>query len=299
MGRAKRHHYVPRTLLRRFCDDAGKLYYAEKSPDGSFGEIQYRNPDASFWRRNHNTILVEGEPSDLAEREYYAMLDDYLAKLLMEIEVAFAQGYEPAFRGEVLVGACFLIHAFMKRSIDFLPDFDDGQLGQAAIDGVKNLLLVQGNRRAAESYVQSAKGHLSAFRRGRNIRVLVDCQPPSEAVSSMLNEFSLRWAVPVAGSSFIVTSKMVYRIGNGSHNGYVNPRVECWMPLSPKRALVMLRDPEGKVPLICTMKESFVRDVNEYATDTSSVVASHSKLLIASLIKGTRQKAYRPKSNTG
>jgi len=98
-------------------------------------------------------------------------------------------------------------------------------------------------------------------------------------------DFVPRWAVIEGKNSFILSSLIAYRIGNGGHNGLANPNMEIWMPIAPKYAIVMLQDPEGKITHRVSEPRVHVRKVNEFAVRNSSYVASHSHKLLRSLVR--------------
>jgi len=62
------------------------------------------------------------------------------------------------------------------------------------------------------------------------------------------------------------------------------PKMEMWMPISPKVAIVLVRDKEQKIPLRVVDCPDHIRKVNEYAMRKSIYIASHSEKLLKSLI---------------
>ena len=106
----------------------------------------------------------------------------------------------------------------------------------------------------------------------------------SSRIMGELREFQVRWATSEGRHSFVLSSLIAYRIGNGGPNGVSNPNMEIWIPVSPKIAMVLVRDEEGRIPSRNSLDRDKVREVNEYAMRKSRQLASHSEALLVSLV---------------
>lgn len=285
--RSKDHHIVPKALRKQFATEGEKIWYSERGDDGSFSAPELRNIKSTFWRRNYYTVLDQGAPSDVVERKFYGSLDDYLGKVIPDVLAAFERGEVPVFSGEALDTIRLAALEMMKRTPDFHQSKSDEEIG---IEFVKTML-AKLDHDASDARRQELLSILSDSQKlvalGRDIRVRGTIRP-MERVIEALDDFTVRWAKCETKHSFLLSSLIGYRIGNGGSNGFANPDMEFWMPISPKVALVLLRDPGSSVPHVTIERPSHVREVNEFAARNSAQIASHSQLLLESI---TRRRA--------
>lgn len=285
--RAKRHHYVPKVLQKAFCCEGEHIWYSLRDETGRFKNPEDRNIESTFRIKDLYTVLVDDDQlSDEVERSIYGQIDDYLGRILPQIYNSFKRGEVPIFVGADLDNFRKVIWEMIKRTPDFIKSHDDLEIGRTAISEI--LAADDGSfepeRRATlESYL---KDDAKLTHYGRDIRVRGSLMK-SEKVEDLLREYEVRWAVIKGEHSFLLSSLMAYRIGNGGSNGLINPKAEIWFPVSPKIAVVLVRDPEGKIPPVVEEFRENVRKINEYAAKNSNSVASHSKKLLRSLTKNS------------
>jgi hypothetical protein len=286
--RIKNHHFVPKVLQKEFCSTPGKIWYSEKSCSGSlFSAPELRNIEKTFRIRNYYTVIVDGRPSDLVERIFYGKIDDYLGKLLPNVLVAFARNEVPVFVGDALQSVQRVVFELIKRTPEFVKKYDEMEIGREI---VQREIAALGNgldedTRKAE-LIKDLQRDSELRKLGRTVRVRASISA-SEKIKDALEEFHVRWAVSDSKHSFILSSLIAYRIGNGGPNGLANPMMEIWMPISPKIALVLLRDAAGKVPNRIAIDGRKIREINEYACRNSGALGSHSSKLLSSLVNNT------------
>lgn len=284
--RAKNHHIVPKVLQKQFTvqEDRKNIWRAKRGANGEFVSLERKKIAKTFVIKDYYTILENGRRSDLIEREFYAKIDDFLGMILPEVIQALDRGKVPHFSPEQLD---FLSDATMqmaKRTPDFLPEHDDLLLGRNLIETTLQSLPNMAPHDQREQLEKELTNEVLLREKGRDIRVLAtlhSSQPVNEALSQLVP----RWAVSETDHSYILASRMVYRIGNGGPNGLSNPKMEMWMPVTPKIALVLLRDSENKIPLRVVNPPDHIRKVNEYAMRSSFEVASHSEALLKTLLR--------------
>ena len=171
-----------------------------------------------------------------------------------------------------------------KRTPDFLDGHNDIAMGRKLVEDTLKYAsgeIPVAHRKQLEADLKDAARLQD---KGRDIRVTATLKN-STRINEALSEFVPRWAVSETKHSYILASRMVYRIGNGESNGLINPNMEMWMPITPKIALVLLRDPENKIPHRVVDTPVHIRRVNEYAVKNSFEVASHSEALLKSLVR--------------
>lgn len=117
--RTKRHHFLPQVLQRQFLNGNGQIWYAEKGDDGRFSPPEPRNTRSTFQIKDYYTVMSDGTPSDVVEREFYGAIDNYLGHLLQGIFDVFEQGGTPTFSGDSLHALRLFFYETIKRSPEF------------------------------------------------------------------------------------------------------------------------------------------------------------------------------------
>ena len=282
MGRSKRHHYVPQALQKYFCNTNRRIWYAKRvSLADQFSKIEERNTDSAFQQRNFYTVLSDlDEPSDDVERKFYGVVDDQVGKTLAEVVPSVAEGYAPQFRGQALESFKHLVLALHRRSVDLTQKHDELQIGRRIIentiaDASDKLRL---NRVDAMRVLQFP----DARQLGRNTRVRAQTVSP-DLLLEALADYQVATVVAEGKSSFILGSRMVYRISNGTNDLLGSRNVELWFPVTPKCCLVLhaLGEVVAK-PIIWPAAK--VREINQYIFQNCQEVGSHSNKLLFSLL---------------
>jgi len=282
--RAIKHHIVPQVLQRQFAirGDEQRIWRAKRNKNGNFQSLERKRIAKTFVINNNYTVLENDQPSDVVERKFYGPIDDFLGRFLPDVIQTINNGYIPNFSTDSLNSIKEIAIHMAKRTPDFLGEDNDIERGRKLVEEILQYtpdVLPTEDRKQLEADLTDE----SRLRdKGRDIRVKATLQNSSR-IKETLSQFVPRWAVSQTKHSFILASRMVYRIGNGGPNGLTNPKVEIWMPITPKIALVLLRDPENKVPHIVVDRPQHIRRVNEYAVRESFEVASHSERLLYSL----------------
>lgn len=281
--RSKVHHFVPQVLQKSFCFRANELWYAEKKPDGAFKSPELLPTEKAFQIPNYYSIRSGDTLSDIVEKQHYGKIDNYLGQLLPDILGNFKNRRLPTFSGESLQSLRWVVYEMIKRTPEFPVDHDDVAMGRQFVlellDVVDTSIHNVGQReRLLKDLSDTQK--LKVYGRDIRVRAIIE---PGERIQEALKDFVVRWAVSETRHSYILSSKIAYRIGNGGQNGFLNPNMEIWMPIHPKISLVLLRDPQNKYPIRNVDPPDHIRKVNEYAARTSEQVASNSQKLIESL----------------
>jgi len=282
-NRSKNHHFVPKVLQKPFAIEGKRIWFSERGKNNFFGTPEFRNINTAFCIKDHYTVLNGDSPSDIVERKFYGKIDNYWGKVLPFILGEFEKGTIPSFSGEYLERLRKVVVEMAKRTPDFTCSIDDAETGREIIENTLGALSNSpGNEehsRASNSLHNPHK--LKAIGRSVRVQAVIAHSPKIEHA---LKDFSVRWVVSKTRSSFILSSAMVYRIGNGGPNGMSNPKMEMWMPISPKIVLVLMRNNEQKTPRSIVDCPAHIRKVNEYAVRNSNYIASHSERLLKSLI---------------
>lgn len=82
---SKRHHYIPKFLIKAFSNEEGLLYIYDKEKDRILDKP--RSPKSIFFENERNTITInEKEKSSLIEDLFYKKLDDTSSKYIKELQ---------------------------------------------------------------------------------------------------------------------------------------------------------------------------------------------------------------------
>ena len=194
-----------------------------------------------------------------------------------------ASADESSFTAENTGVVCFTSGTAI-RTPDGDVMIDELRVGEEIRDSVaarlKELSALQDQSERTLEPLSSEKGLRDA---GRDVRVMAQAAP-SPLVENALEEFQRRWGVIHGRHSFLLPSIAVYRIGNGGPNGIKHPNMEMWLPVSPKRVLVLTRDTYKNIPMVVEIDRKKTREINEYAVRNSASLASHSQKLLSSLL---------------
>lgn len=283
---SKNHHIVSKVLQRRFAASDQKIWYSKKDSNGLFAgpALQNIENNRTFNRRHYYSVLQGSKVSDSVEREFYGKLDDYWGKVLPETDAIFAAGRIPLFNGEALSALQTTVFEMAKRTPDFVTNVDDVATGRDYIESILlcgEQILSDGERRRYELELSNEE-QLKKY--GRDIRVRATLSR-SQAVEESLERLQARWVIADRRCSFVLSSRMVYRVGNGGPNGLSNPKAEIWFPISPHRAIVLLRDDTEKVPQLNVISQKKMREINEYAVRNSWALGASSERLLYSLTR--------------
>jgi hypothetical protein len=229
--------------------------------------------------------LKDGKLSDVVEKSFYEKQDDYLGKILREVHSALDLRTVPVFSGEALSTIRSVVLHLIKRNPNFTKDLNDEAIGLEVTEKTLSIIDKFGDPYGEKDRLNARLKNSKELKHvGRTVRVPAQLTV-SGAIDEALQDFRVRWVLLSGKSSFILPGIGAYRIGNGGPNGFNNPDFEIWLPISPKRALVLVRDPKEKIPNIFVATRDHVRKVNKYGASQSTQIASHSQQLLKSLIK--------------
>lgn len=279
LRRSKNHHFVPKVLQKNFSINGKHLWFSERQNAGEFHPPELRNINKTFRKRDYYTVLEGDQRSDIVERDFYGKIDDYLGRELPKIMNTIASGNYPTFSGPALETLRLNVMQMAKRTPDFVKNHDDVEPAAHILKAAMKVANT-GERQELNKILRDPE-RLRDF--GRNARVRGTIQN-TKRVEDALHSMSVRWGVIEGNHSFVLSSKVVLWLGNGGPNGLMNPLVEIWMPISPKVSLILFRDKQNIFPVKNVIHRDFVRRLNEYASENSTQIASHSRQLLASLI---------------
>ena len=284
--RAINHHIVPEVFQKQFTvdGDPARIWRAKKCERGIYLAPEKKRIRKTFVIRDYYTILERDQRSDRIEREFYGEIDNFLGCLLPNVIRILKDGDVPSFSSGCLNSLRQVVLHMAKRTPDTSLEADDIDVGKEVVASYLEALPSKVPLTKRKSLEAKLADPTRLRDEGRTIRVLATLKSGDE-VDRILSECVPRWSISQTKHSYILSSKMVYRIGNGGSNGLINPMTEIWMPITPKFCLVLLRDPMNRIPNIVVDTPEHIRKVNEYAAKCSHEIASHSEQLLKSLIR--------------
>lgn len=270
-------------LQKSFRCTENEIWHAKKVGDGRFTAPTLKKTEKAFRILNYYTVLEDGKLSDLVERQCYGRIDGYLGNFLPEIFAIFDSGRVPVLHGSQLFDLRKVVLEMAKRTPDFVREYDDLKTGrevvEATIEALQGAPENEETISALKDELRDAES-LRAYGRDVRVRAIIGV---SNDWDHILERYSVRWAVSEGRASFILSSLMAYRIGNGESNGLSNPKAEIWMPISPKIALVLVQDPAKRIPIKVQLDSQKIREINVFAMRNSHQIGSHSKRLLEAL----------------
>ena len=87
------HHYVPKWLLKRFCDKDGKLWWRRR--DWPAGKAHRKSLESVFYQNHFNTLIADDGSKDFRVEEALAKLDRELLQITDRLVCQARQGNPP------------------------------------------------------------------------------------------------------------------------------------------------------------------------------------------------------------
>ncbi|GLQ27218.1 DUF4238 domain-containing protein [Sulfitobacter pacificus] len=287
--RSKRHHYIPQGLQKYFTDENGQVWFSELGHSGRFTEPEPRNTKSVFQEKDYYTVLQGGKLSDVVERRHFGPIDDFLGIFLKECIPLLSVGKVPRLERGTEKDLISVVFSMLKRNPNFversiIPDGEEEigrQYFQDILDEIKPTDQI--DPAEIEELRKQAEDRYQLRKFGRDIRVRGQLET-SPRVDAELENFHVRFGSSKTKASFILPGCALHRVGNREKNGFRNPKMEVWMPISPKHVLILLRDPQRNFVGVNEIQYEKVREVNLFGMRNSSQLASHSKSLLQSVI---------------
>lgn len=274
---------MPRALQKYFCDKEGRIWFAKReSLNGAFSEAEPRSPNSAFQARNFYTVLgPDDRPSDEVEREFYGTVDDQVGKTISEVTPILERKQAPLFSGVALDSFKNLVLALHLRTIDITRKHDEEAIGSEIIRGTISEAAKKFG--VNEEDVRSAQKFPDPMILGRSVRVRAQTVRPDLSLDA-LKKYSVSAVSAEKKSSFILGSRIVYRISNGTADTLGSKNVEIWFPITPKHCLVLhALEREFNQPIVWPRDR--IRQINEHIVDSCLEVGSHSEDLLRSLLR--------------
>ena len=279
MNIPKNHHYIPQMLLKRFTNQEGKLYvYDRCHPEKG---IQKKDPRKTFVRRHLYTQVEEDGTRDVSvETKFLAPLESDASPVIEKIISAARMRLIPelsAFERRSFV--TFFYYQLMRlpavrdEFVDEISEVLTSYLAAAAkvrpLNSYEQALLAEGDAR--ERHLENAS--VSTLR----------SSPVGKETIEEIENGSLCVAVtkrPKPNRSFIIGDFPYLRLTDHNLLYFDNRIIEIWLPLASDVAVALTPVRFDKLKI---MKDIKIRELHEWISQQSTVIAGCSRELIESL----------------
>lgn len=265
-------------LLRRFCDNAGRLwYYNKKAPHIG---VASGTPQALFYE-NHFYTLNEGGVRDTSLESYFSQLEGEANTVIEKICTAARAGRQPGLTvSEKRVWDLFFYFQW-KRTPDSISstmsyaEFEKS-LGESVAEFEQRFRPLTDEERGR---ILSEAGK-KRLRENARVKAIGD---PGAVVQTVLNNMGIGIAVlRKPNKSFVIGSKPVVKLTPPGETRLGQPGVEVWLPIAADVAVCVL--PERGKEIVKTLDDDrWLRGFNAAILRDSTLIAGRSEVLIKSL----------------
>ncbi|MBP7241335.1 DUF4238 domain-containing protein [Amaricoccus sp.] len=277
MSRSRRHHYVPKWLLRRFCFSGKSLYYYSRHAADK--GVHARNINSVFYGSHLNSVCYRtGVIDDGLERGLYQKLDDEAACFVAEVEAAIDAGYEPYVVDESKAFVAHLFYNQFKRTKEF---HDHVGLHLSIKDMLKNVAATVEAEFGMSDQERRDFFHPDSVREDEDYVRTQVLAHQGDTVLKALAALIPVFAIAPTGREFIIGGRPVAAFPD-PHAQYGR---EYWMPINPTTAIGLVGEtPVNRERRIFAISTDQVRRLNIGWSKQSETFAGKNRNLVQSLV---------------
>lgn len=239
----KKHHFVPQMLLRRFCDDSGKLWhYNKKAPHIG---ITSSTPKKLFYEKHLYTLNEDGI-RDTSLESYFSKIEGQTNTIIEKICAAARAKSLPDLTVQEKKVWDLSLYFQWKRTPDFISsrtscaDFEES-LAEAVAEFEQHIRPLTNKER------ERTLSEVGKERLRKNVHVKVIGDPGAE-VQTVLNNMGIGVAViRKINKSFVIGSRPVVKLTPPGETRLGQPNVEVWLPIAADVAVCAIPEREGKL----------------------------------------------------
>ena len=280
MGKPKRHHFVPRVLLKRFVDNNGWLHYFSKleSPP----RVRPSRIEKVF-REGHlySEISLDGQIDPAVEHELgqiEAIIDPILKKFVEAAESDRLPGLTPFER---LAWDFFFVVQWRR-----VPDLKNTVATDSEAHIMHSEILEDMRRRYPSRIHEIEKLAEPSVAKNliRNSRVRGVAEVSQRVMDAMASRGVALLRIDAANKALVVGSRPVVQLAFKDGLSLMDEPTEMWLPISSKLAIGVGKRNTPET-LYYLRDHSAIRHLNIAIARQSSAFASHSAHLTASIAK--------------
>lgn len=279
MNTPKKHHFVPQMLLRRFCDEDGRLwYYSKRAPHIG---IASGTPQALFYEK-HLYTSDEGGVRDTSLESYFSQLESEANTIIEKICTAARARRLPGLTVQEKKVWDLFFYFQWKRTPDFInsttsyADFEES-LAESVAEFEQRI------RPLTDKERERILSEAGKERLRKNVRVKVIGNPGAE-VQTVLNNMGIGVVViRKINKSFVIGSSPIVKLTPPGETRLGQPNVEVWLPIAPDVAVCAV--PGKGREIVMTLNDfQWLRAINAAIFLESTLIAGRSEALIKSLV---------------
>lgn len=263
MSKSKKHHYIPKGILRNFCFASDSIWFFNK--DKAAEGVKRRNIDNVFYAHHLNSIwLQQGQKweRDVSVEDFFSNeIDNEIPEMVRVLE---------RFMGD--------------RPLDTLQADERRQITQFFYNHM--LRTPEVSQKNVEK-VLYGQNYGSNQKRDQKFEDTARSIAAGHQNTKVLNElFSLKLAIAKPENpkkQFIVSSNPVIRICEPGKSNILDHSVQLWAALTPKLAVGLISGETGFVRAKLSTRQ--VSAWNKSWAGQSSCFAAQSKELVQSLVR--------------
>jgi hypothetical protein len=280
--RSKKHHYIPKALLRNFCFSGEATYFLKK--EAKADQPKLRNIDSIFHRRHYNSYRSPNSNQDDGLEKFFAYeFDNYIPDWIEVFKKSLTSGEITFSSKQSRIRFVIYFYHHMKRTPEFSEPIVEKVSKEVFSDEglislekrFRSLTPTEKTKFSSSDY----QDHVTWNSRVRNMG------HHSEKIIRILSRMQIFVATPERKQKqLIVGSNPVIRFENHIRQQLGTPGVELWTTMSPEIA-VGFAAPEGSRGEVLLLPDNYLRRLNTQIAKQSSSIASKSPKLLSSIAK--------------
>ncbi|NIJ40964.1 hypothetical protein FHS78_001245 [Parvibaculum indicum] len=276
----RRHHFVPRLILKGFVNSEENLYFFNKNNvEGGVGEASPLN----LFVKNHLYSEIEEDGSRNAQLETdLSTFEGRVDRIVQKIVENVRRGSKPCLTPQEKEEW----DAFTALQLKRLPQILDKHITQEAFDETLDEFIADFEANEgplSEAVRRDIDSPEKRARLRQNVKVSTIRQPMPKVVSALQRK-GLGVAVIVrANKSYVIGSNPIVKLNYAGRSSLLDPSTEVWFPISADVAVSPAFEAGKEV--VVEINSDSVRYINSAVYRQSDLVAGRSKELIESLVR--------------
>lgn len=281
MSTPKRHHYIPRMLLKRFSSEHGNFFvYDKRHPDKG---VHMRKLENLFVERHLYTQIDASGAKDVSvETDFLAPLESEASRLFYKLVFSARRGDLPSLTpAEKHICIEFFYCQHMR-----VPE-RGGRSMEEAYERAKSRIEFMSQFRSPFGGGLSIAFEDGTFRRmWKNARSEI-LRIENPVVYEVLSQKQFGVAVirkPKLRRSFVIGSNPVLKLSHPNWDQLNDPSADFWLPLARDVAVYFC---SAGFDEIVALRDRHIEYLNKIALDQSAVIAGCSREIVESLVNSS------------
>tara|TARA_E500000318_G_C3533040_1_gene201420 strand:+ start:222 stop:1094 length:873 start_codon:yes stop_codon:yes gene_type:complete len=288
MPKAKRHHFVPRFLIRNFCNTDGYVWYYDRTRP--LKSVEQRTPEGVHWKRHIYSVRRPDDSYQPVLEAAYQNAETGWADLIDRILEIVRMGRLPRLDSAARHALSdFFVHQHL-RVPDFWTSIPTANLSPSEL---REEMLSRAFEEGGKEEVARIKSYEFTDRELLDIQYNARIKALSfsnQPLIDILNRKDLFFAISKnSKKSFVLGSSAVTSWG-GDDGSYFLPDRQAGVALPLSQDVLMgFAGDGGQIHKIDIEDESSIRSFNEIVWKQSSAICARDKRLVESVTRDSRK----------